>query len=156
MRLIKSNYLNDGKLFNDGRPVDLIRIEHEGDFDTLLNNIINSNYYDNSYFSDHIDYKEKTVKFDAFLLKMFVSIVGIYPAGTMILLSTDELAVVIRNNSGDLSRPVVKIVGDRKGPWTEYREIDLLASENILRKIVRIIDPKKYNIDIKNIILSDK
>ncbi len=58
MRLVKSNYLNDGKLFNDGRPVDLIRIEKEADFDLLLNNITNSNYYDSSYFDSHIDYKE--------------------------------------------------------------------------------------------------
>ncbi len=36
MRILKSNYLNDGKLFNDGRPVDLIRIDEEEDFDTLI------------------------------------------------------------------------------------------------------------------------
>ena len=66
MRLIKSHYLNDGKLFNDGRPVDLIRIEKEEDYDVLLNNIISSGYYDLSYFNSHIDYREGEVKFDAF------------------------------------------------------------------------------------------
>jgi hypothetical protein len=68
MRLLKSHYLNDGKLFNDGRPVDLIQIEDEKDFDTLLDNIINSGYYSSSYFDNHIDYREEEVKFDAFLL----------------------------------------------------------------------------------------
>ncbi len=68
MRILKSNLLADGKLFNDGRPVDLIQIENEGDFDLLLYNIISSGYYDSSYFDSHIDYKEGEVKFDSFYL----------------------------------------------------------------------------------------
>lgn len=99
---------------------------------------------------------QMNIKFDAFLLKMFVSIIGIYPAGTLILLSSDELAVVVQNNPENLARPVVKIVGDRKGPHTEYLTVNLMLVENAERKIVRIIDPKKYGIDIKSILLSDK
>ena len=72
MRVYRSNLLNDGKLFNDGRPVDLIRIEDEKDFDTLLTNIINSGYYNISYFDSHIDYKEGQVKFDAFYLSSII------------------------------------------------------------------------------------
>jgi len=72
MRILKSNLLTDGKLFNDGRPVDLIRIESEDDFDTILNNIISSNYYDSSYFSQHINYQEGKVKFDAFYLSSII------------------------------------------------------------------------------------
>ncbi|MGC1404389.1 MAG: methyltransferase domain-containing protein [Thermodesulfobacteriota bacterium] len=68
MRILKSNLLTDGKLFNDGRPVDLIQVEKEEDFDLLLYNIINSGYYDCSYFDSHIDYKEGEVKFDSFYL----------------------------------------------------------------------------------------
>ena len=68
MRILKSNLLTDGKLFNDGRPVDLIQVEKEEDFDLLLYNIINSGYYDSSYFDSHIDYKEGEVKFDSFYL----------------------------------------------------------------------------------------
>ena len=68
MRILKSTYLSDGKQFNDGRPVDLIRIEGDLDFDALLDNIIQSNYYDLSYFDNHIDYQEGKLKFDAFYL----------------------------------------------------------------------------------------
>jgi len=68
MRILKSNYLNDGRLFNDGRPVDLIRIEKEEDFDVLMDNIITSKYYDLSYFDSHLDYREGEVKFDSFYL----------------------------------------------------------------------------------------
>jgi cyclopropane fatty-acyl-phospholipid synthase-like methyltransferase len=68
MRILKSNLLADGKLFNDGRPVDLIQIETEQDFDVLLDNILSSGYYNDSYFDTHIDYREGQVKFDAFFL----------------------------------------------------------------------------------------
>ncbi|SYZ74792.1 putative Metal dependent phosphohydrolase [Candidatus Zixiibacteriota bacterium] len=99
---------------------------------------------------------QMTVKFDAFLLKLFVGIVGIFPAGTMVLLSSEELAVVAINNPADLSHPIVRLVGNRDGIFPTYPEIDLAAPENANRRVVRIIDPKKYNIDIKSIILSDK
>jgi HD-GYP domain-containing protein (c-di-GMP phosphodiesterase class II) len=99
---------------------------------------------------------QMTVKFDAFLLKLFVNIIGIYPAGTLLLLSTDELAVVAANNPGDLSRPQVRIIGDRSGPYDKFIDVNLFLTENDNRKIVRIIDPAQYNIDIKKIILSDR
>lgn len=54
MRIIGSHYLNDGKGENDGRPVNLIKIEHPSDYDVLLENIVNSNYYDGAYFDGHI------------------------------------------------------------------------------------------------------
>jgi len=72
MRILKSTYLSDGKQFNDGRPVELIRIEDDLDFDVLLDNIIHSNYYDSSYFNQHIDYREGRIKFDAFYLASII------------------------------------------------------------------------------------
>jgi len=72
MRIEKSNLLNDGKMFNDGRSIDLIQIEDENDFDSLLENIINSGYYDSSYFDSHIDYQEGMVKFDSFHLSSII------------------------------------------------------------------------------------
>ncbi len=99
---------------------------------------------------------QMSIKFDAFLLKLFVNVVGIYPAGTILLLSTHELAVVSRTNPANLSRPCVRIVGDRSGPFKEYQEVDLAGPESASREIVRIIDPAKYKIDLKSLILSDR
>ncbi len=73
MRILKSNLLNDGKLFNDGRAVDLIQIEDTRDYDTLLSNIINSNYYDSAYFKNHIEYPEGRVKFDALYMAAIIA-----------------------------------------------------------------------------------
>ncbi len=98
---------------------------------------------------------QMTVKFNAILLKLFVNIVGVYPAGTMILLSSDELAIVTEKGQNNLARPVVKIVGDRSGPYESFFEIDLAAPENLSKQIVRVIDPTGYDIDIKSIILSE-
>jgi HD-GYP domain-containing protein (c-di-GMP phosphodiesterase class II) len=99
---------------------------------------------------------QMTVKFDEFLLKLFINIIGVYPAGTLVLLSTDQLAVVSRNSSSNLSRPVVKLIGDKSGPYHEFVELDLSLPENSGKRVAKIIDPARYNIDIKSIILSDK
>jgi cyclopropane fatty-acyl-phospholipid synthase-like methyltransferase len=75
MRIISSNYLSNGKGFNDGREVNLIHIESGRDYETLLNNIIRSGYYNNTYFQEHIDYREGRVKFDAFYLTALLRII---------------------------------------------------------------------------------
>jgi HD-GYP domain-containing protein (c-di-GMP phosphodiesterase class II) len=95
------------------------------------------------------------VKFDPYLIKLFVNIIGIYPPGTLVMLSSDELVVVSRTNPANLARPIVRIVGNRKGTFGNFIEADLSTEENSEKKILRIIDPQKYNIDIKSIILSD-
>ena len=95
------------------------------------------------------------IKFDPFLLKIFNDIIGIYPAGTVVLLSTDELAVVLTNNESDKSRPFVKIVADRDGLMDKSQWIDLAQEEQQHRKIVRIVDPERYDIDIKAFVLQD-
>ncbi|RKX32853.1 MAG: hypothetical protein DRP46_00355 [Candidatus Zixiibacteriota bacterium] len=96
------------------------------------------------------------IKFDDFLMKLFINIIGIYPPGTMVLLTGDKLAVVNKTNKNKLSRPVVRVIGDKSGPYSKYIEYDLSSPENSSKKIIRIIDPSKFNIDVKNIILSDR
>lgn len=98
---------------------------------------------------------QMTVKFDAFLLKLFVNIIGIYPAGTLVLLSSDELALVTENNQDNLSRPQIKIIGDRSGPRKEFTTIDLTQAEHAGIGILKIIDPGKHNIDLKTILQMD-
>jgi len=98
---------------------------------------------------------QMTVKFEAFLLKLFVNIIGIYPAGTLVLLSSEELALVTGNNRDNLSRPQVKIIGDRSGPKKEFVEIDLSQPEHAGIGIQKIIDPGKHSIDLKTILQMD-
>jgi len=94
-------------------------------------------------------------KFDPFLLKIFNEIVGVYPAGTMVLLATEEIGLVLTNNESNMARPYVKIVGNRDGLLAEPIWCDLSTAENVDRKILRGIDPARYGLDIKAFVLAD-
>lgn len=95
------------------------------------------------------------IKFDEFLLKLFNDIIGIYPTGSLVLLSTDEIALVLANNETDKAHPYVKIVGNRDGIMETPEWEDLSLDGNAHRKIVRKIDPDHYGLDIKDFILED-
>jgi hypothetical protein len=95
------------------------------------------------------------VKFDPFLLKIFNGIVGIYPAGSLVLLSTDEIAVVLTNDEENPGRPYVKVIGNRDGLLDSPEWVDLSRSDQHHRQVVRMIDPDHYGLDIKDFILGD-
>jgi HD-GYP domain-containing protein (c-di-GMP phosphodiesterase class II) len=46
--------------------------------------------------------------FDPVVFKAFVKSLGIYPIGTVVILKSGRLAVVVRQNAGNLLKPVVK------------------------------------------------
>lgn len=94
-------------------------------------------------------------KFDPFLLRIFNDVIGIYPAGSLVLLTTEEIALVLTNNEKDLARPYVKIVGNRAGLLAEPLWVDLSAADNLERKIVRFIDPASHGLDLKDFVLTD-
>src|SRR5437867_13295430 len=64
-------------------------------------------------------------KFDPLLIKAFVNTVGMYPAGTVVLLDTNEIGVVTEHNSQDIFRPKVKIVADRDRKRVSGATVDL-------------------------------
>ena len=95
------------------------------------------------------------IKFDEFLLKLFNDIIGVYPVGSLVLLTSDEIALVLSNNKTDKSSPYVKIVGDKSGLLPDPIWTDLSSEENLDRKIVRKIDPANHGLDIKDFILEN-
>ncbi len=95
------------------------------------------------------------VKFEPFLFKIFNSIVGIYPAGSLVLLSSRELALVLANNEQHPTKPYVKIVGDSHGILKQAQWLDLSQAEGEDRRILRIIDPERYGLNIRDFVLSD-
>ena len=87
--------------------------------------------------------------FDPVLLKLFVNCVGLIPIGSMVLLDTNELAVVLNPNS-EPQRPLVKIISDAAGQPLEGPEVDLTATDpggSYLRSIVRLVDNTEYRFD---------
>ncbi len=95
------------------------------------------------------------VKFNPFLLKIFSDIIGIYPAGTLVLLTTDEIALVLTNSETDKAHPYVKVVGNKQGLLPTPEWVDLSLPEHDRRQIVRMVDPARYGLDIKDFVLAD-
>jgi len=95
------------------------------------------------------------VKFDPFLLKLFNDIVGTYPAGSLVLLTTDELALVLTNNEQNKARPSVKIIGNKEGLFEKAEWVDLISPDQQHRSVVRMIEPSRYGLDIKDFVLKD-
>ncbi|MBD3401448.1 HD domain-containing protein [candidate division GN15 bacterium] len=97
---------------------------------------------------------QMAIKFDPVLLKVFTDIIGIYPAGSLVLLSTEELALILTHNE-DRTRPFVKIVGDRSGLLPEPVWADLSSPEHTERRILRLVEPEKHGINMQQLILQD-
>lgn len=91
--------------------------------------------------------------FDATLLKLFVNCVGIVPIGSLVMLDTDELAVVLKPavDRADAERPLVKVIADPEGNLMDSGpELDLTgkdASGDYRHSIVRLIDNTEHQFD---------
>lgn len=73
--------------------------------------------------------------FDYNILKHFLKIICAYPVGTFVKLSNEELAVVVKNHSENILRPIIRIV-DNDGTVSE--DIDLLYEKEYMN--VTIVD----------------
>ena len=65
--------------------------------------------------------------YDPILVKVFINILGVYPVGTLLLLSTGELALVIKTSlQKDVKRPIVGLMlPDNEGDYQMEKVIDL-------------------------------
>jgi putative nucleotidyltransferase with HDIG domain len=90
-------------------------------------------------------------QFDQHLVRRFVQLVGIYPAGNLVRLSTAEVAVVLKVYAPDPSRPQVRVLigRDEKRLDLPY-EINLWETTDETARPVSIIaplDPADYGFD---------
>jgi len=90
--------------------------------------------------------------FDPMLLKLFVNCVGIVPIGSLVLLDTNELAVVLRPSQDreNAERPVVKLLTDAEGNPIEGPEVALTETDSAgtyTRSIVRMVDNTEHRFD---------
>lgn len=70
--------------------------------------------------------------YDAELVHNFISIVAVYPNGATVTLNTGEKAIVIRQNKGMPTRPVLRVIQEKDGRLTrEIREVDLMKNLSI-------------------------
>ncbi len=95
-------------------------------------------------------------KFDPLLLKAFINTVGMYPAGTVVLLDTNEIAVVVLHNAHDIFRPKVQVVADKDRKPIQGPVVDLSARDEesgaYAVTIVSALDPDEYGINIADVL----
>jgi hypothetical protein len=87
--------------------------------------------------------QELTDPHDRTVLRMIVSALGLVPMGTIVQLSTGEMAEVIKGAGGPLDKPTVRVVADRNGAAVPHgEEIDLGAPRpgEAPRAIVRVMN----------------
>ena len=93
--------------------------------------------------------------FDPLLVKAFISMTGIYPVGSAVILDTFELAVVTARNPQPeaMHQPIVQVIYDSMGVRVEPpRTLDLAetdpATGKPLRTIIKTTDPERYGIHV--------
>src|SRR5207237_1213483 len=90
-------------------------------------------------------------QFDQHLVRRFVQLIGIYPAGNVVRLDTGEVAVVLSVHAADPYRPRVRIIVDRDGrPLPLPQDLNLWEeSDNDERAttVVAPIDSAEYSFD---------
>jgi putative nucleotidyltransferase with HDIG domain len=88
---------------------------------------------------------------DPLLFKFFTNMVGVFPIGTLVMLSTKELGLVYESNQIFTSRPRVMIIVDARGKTVKGPVVDLTeknAKEHYIRTIVKTMDPNRYKINL--------
>ncbi|MEO0238668.1 MAG: HD domain-containing phosphohydrolase [candidate division WOR-3 bacterium] len=84
--------------------------------------------------------------FDPLLSKHFINLLGLYPMGSLVFLSTGEWGLVVGQpqDPEKLHKPVVLVIKDAEGKDQRHRTLDLSQSEI---EIVKVESPWKYGID---------
>jgi putative nucleotidyltransferase with HDIG domain len=97
--------------------------------------------------------------FDPALVKVFINMIGVFPLGTLVLLNTNEIGIVIQiqEDTELLDRPKVILLyysdGEyHKGEMVDLREVDEPTGE-FKRNIVRTLDPNQYHINVSEFII---
>lgn len=91
--------------------------------------------------------------FDPILIKLFVNCVGFIPIGSLVMLDTEELAVVLKpaEEKSNAERPLVKVIADQQGaPIDNGSELDLTEKDDsgtYRRSIIRLIDNTEHKFD---------
>ena len=90
-------------------------------------------------------------QFDQNLVRRFVQLIGIYPPGTVVRLSTNEIAVVLQVHAPDPHRPQVQILRDPDGhpvPSQPIRNLwETAGGDADDIHVTGPLDPADYNID---------
>ena len=92
--------------------------------------------------------------FDPTLVKVFVNMIGVFPLGTLVLLDTNEMGVVVQTQEDTelIDRPKVCLLSYSEGEYRKMKLIDLREIDENTKEfkwnIVKTLDPNEYNINV--------
>lgn len=97
--------------------------------------------------------------FDPRIVRAFVRFMGIFPVGSLVRLSSGEVAVVVRNHERLLARPTVRLVLDAAGSPCDPEERDLAertSGDGFRWSVTRSLDPVEVGIDMLSLVASGR
>ncbi len=80
--------------------------------------------------------KESGPHLDPEIVRKLLTRVALYPTGSIVVLSSRQVAVVVAQGAGDVARPRVKVVTDENYNMIEPQEIDLAERPDLVIKAV--------------------
>jgi HD-GYP domain-containing protein (c-di-GMP phosphodiesterase class II) len=97
--------------------------------------------------------------FDPSLVKIFINMIGVFPLGTLALLNTNEMGIVVQTSEDPelIDRPKVCLLTYRDGEYRKGKVVDLKETEEktgtYKRSILRTLDPNEYNINVAEFLI---
>jgi HD-GYP domain-containing protein (c-di-GMP phosphodiesterase class II) len=104
--------------------------------------------------------EQSGTEFNPLILKAFVNLMGVFPIGSLVSLSTGELGIVFELNPEPKLqlRPSVKLITDRDGNKIDGPVVDLAERDEstgrFLRTILAALDPSQYGVEISDYFLA--
>lgn len=83
---------------------------------------------------------------DPALVRLFISMLGIYPPRSVVRLTDGATGIVLRRSEASALSPVVRIIADKDGTMVAPYDIDLSAEETL--KVDRSLDTAGLNVDV--------
>ena len=99
-------------------------------------------------------------EFDSIILKVFISMIGAFPIGSLVVLDSGEIGIVFEANPHPAfqMRPKVKVIADRNGNMVDGEVVDLAdidpETTKFKRSVVKSLDAEKYGIRIADFFLA--
>lgn len=86
-------------------------------------------------------------KFDPVILRVFISVLSVYPIGSLVLLNNQKIGIVVGSFQNNPMRPVIKLLRDEKGNRIKGIEIVNLLEEQKLY-IVNTLDEEEAGVNL--------
>ena len=104
--------------------------------------------------------EQAATEFNPVILKAFINLMGAFPIGSLVVLSTGELAIVFELNPDPklVLRPSVKLITDTAGNKIDGDVVDLSerdpATGRFARTIAKALNPADYGVEVSDYFLA--